>query len=62
MNSDSKNFSSTVDKMEARRYTVGAGRNALYTRVTELAFKRHVMSSATGSRLRAAFFVRGVEF
>ena len=39
---------------------IDAGSNALYTRVTELTFKRHVMSSATGSRLRAAFFVHEV--
>lgn len=38
-------------------YNIVAGRDALYTRVTELTFKRHVMSPATGSRLRAAFFV-----
>lgn len=38
-------------------YNIFAGRNALYTRATELTFKRYVISPDTGSRLRAAFFV-----
>lgn len=37
-----------VDFFKDIAYTYIAGRDTLYTRVTELAFKRHVMSSVMG--------------
>lgn len=37
-------------------YNINAGRNTLYTRVPELTFKRHVMSSATGTAVIGGFF------
>lgn len=37
-------------------YNIDTGRDALYTCDTELTFKRYVISSVIGSRLRAALF------
>lgn len=37
-----------IDKLSAILYTINAGRDTLYTRVTELTFKCHLMAPATG--------------
>lgn len=50
-------FQKAIDFFVIIEYTISAGRDALYTYDTELAFKRYVISSVIGSRLRAAFFV-----
>lgn len=43
-----------IDKVLNFAYNMGAGRNTLHTRVSELAFKRHVMSSLTGAHFKSA--------
>ncbi len=52
-----KIFCIVVDKQPSFAYNNNAGRDTLYTRVTELTFKRYVISSPRG-RLRASFFFR----
>lgn len=42
-----------IDKLLNFAYNIDAGRNTLHTRVSELAFKRHVMPSLTGHILKA---------
>ena len=42
--------------MHNKTYSIGAGRNALYTRVTELTFKRYVISSVTRKPPSGGFF------
>lgn len=41
-----KIFSKIIDMSTKVAYNINAGRNTLYTRVTELRFKRYVISSA----------------
>lgn len=40
-------------------YNIDADRDMLYTCVTELTFKRHVMSSAAGTAERRFFYYQG---
>lgn len=37
-----------IDKLSTILYTISAGRDTLYTRVTEFTFKCHLMTPATG--------------
>lgn len=55
MNQKMKKFWKVVAFLETVVYNIDAGRNALYTRGTELAFKRYAIAPDTGSRLRAVF-------
>ena len=50
----------SVDKLQRIVYNINAGRNTLYTRVTELTFKRHVVSSAARTPSGVFFIVLGV--
>ena len=47
--------------LQYKSYNNSAGRNTLYTRVTELTFKRYVISSATRSPQGDFLFFRGNE-
>lgn len=47
-----------IDIFENFAYTISADRDMLYTCVTELTFKRHAMSSATGAASRRFFFTK----
>ncbi len=49
-----------IDNLHITVYNNIAGRNTLYTRVTELTFKRHVMSSAARTPSGVFFIVLGV--
>lgn len=45
-----------IDKSEKNAYNIIAGKIALYTRVTELTFKCHVLAPATGKPPKGGFF------
>ena len=47
-----------IDKSEKNAYNIIAGKIALYTRVTELTFKCHVLAPATGKPPKGGFFLR----
>ena len=50
-----------IDFCDNPVYNICAGRDALYTCVTELTFKRHVMSSVIGPPV-AVFFIYGGDY
>ena len=49
--------SKSIDKASRIAYTELAGRDTLYTHVTELTFKCYVIAAVVGNRREAAFFV-----
>ena len=51
-------FIKPIDKSKKIAYNNIAGRNALYTHVTELTLKRHLMSSVVGPPLGGFFICR----
>ena len=51
-----------IELYEFNAYNNSAGRNTLYTRVSELTFKRHVMSSDTRPLLKWFFFRMAVQY
>ena len=53
-----KIYSKNIDKSRKKGYNNNAGRNTLYTRVTELTFKRYVISSAARTP-SGVFFIIG---
>ncbi len=50
-----------IDKSEKNAYNIIAGKIALYTRVTELTFKCHVLAPATGKPPKGGFFFKEIK-